>query len=134
MKIRAHHLLCIQGFHGHGYNKEFTVNMSEIIEDLKLYPAQNVQLTADCDIICAYCPHNKSDICTQSPDSMERIRLMDLEVLETIGLHVNTIIKAHDVFQLINKKFKSTDVCKICAKCRWKNECLFFNQEVILKI
>lgn len=134
MKIRAHHLLCIQGFQGYGYSKEFVINMSEMIEDLKQHSDQNIQLTADCDIFCAYCPHNKKNICTYSADSEKKIQQMDIQVLETIGLHVNSIIKAHKVFELINKKFKPENINEVCGKCRWKDKCLFFNGNVNLKI
>ena len=30
IRIRAHHLLCMQGFQGYGYNKTFTENMTHI--------------------------------------------------------------------------------------------------------
>ena len=63
MKIRAHHLLCMQGFQGYGYSEEFSQNMSKIIQKLKSHPEQKIEITADLDIICKSCPQKKNKIC-----------------------------------------------------------------------
>ena len=60
MKIRAHHILCMQGFQGHGYSEEFSQNMSEVIEYLKSNQEQIIEITDDVDVVCKYCPHKKN--------------------------------------------------------------------------
>jgi len=162
MKIRAHHLLCIQGFQGYGYSEEFTENMLKVIQNLKSFPNHKIQITTCCDAICACCPHNIGDKCTESSNSNEKIkepsknqdfsslrknnflyskqevfesrepeiRRMDIKVLKTIGLQVNTIIEAHDAFRLVNKHFKSSNISEICGNCKWKDKCLFFSMKI----
>lgn len=130
MKIRAHHLLCIQGFQGYGYSEEFTENMSKVIQNLKSFPNHKIQITTCCDIFCACCPHNIGDKCAESSKSNEKIIEMDVKVLKTIGLPVNTIIEAHDAFQLINNYFKSSNISEICGNCKWKDKCLFFSMKI----
>ncbi len=34
INIRAHHLLCLQGFQGYGYSQDFVRNMAEIIKKI----------------------------------------------------------------------------------------------------
>jgi len=178
MKIRAHHLLCIQGFQGYGYSEEFTENMSKVIQNLKSFPDHKIQITTCCDVLCACCPHNIGNKCAESSNSNEKmiepsenqdfsglrkynfrclknevsqpqkpsvfacpqhevfegreseIRRMDIKVLKTIGLQANTIIEAHDAFQLVNKYFKSSNINEICGNCKWKDKCLFFLMKI----
>lgn len=130
MKIRAHHLLCIQGFQGYGYSEEFTENMSKVIQNLKSFPDHKIQITTCCDVLCACCPHNIANKCAESSNSNEKMIEMDIKVLKTIGLQANTIIEAHDAFQLVNKYFKSSHIIEICGNCKWKDKCLFFLMKI----
>ena len=36
MELRAHHLLCIPMYQGHGYSKEFCAHMVEVIERMPI--------------------------------------------------------------------------------------------------
>ncbi len=132
MKIRAHHLLCIQGFQGLGYSKEFVENMNNVIEFLKSSPDQKIQITADCDVLCAYCPHNIQGKCVQSSDSNKNVMQMDFDVLKTIDLDLDTTIKAIDAFQHVKKNINSVNIYKICRSCKRKEKCLFFNWKINL--
>ncbi len=51
---------------------------------------------------------------------------MDIEELEKMELQVKTILEAHAAFQIVNTKYKSSDIHKICDNCKWKDKCTFF--------
>lgn len=124
--IRAHHFLCMQGFQGYGYNKAFTDNFKEIIEHIKKEPEILIKIINECDIICSACPHNKNGICEKNENSGREIQNMDLKVLKKLGLESGTIMKAKDVFSLIDEKIKTAaDARDICGKCAWQNKCLW---------
>ncbi|HII92208.1 MAG TPA: DUF1284 domain-containing protein, partial [Methanosarcina sp.] len=44
LKIRAHHLCCIQGFQGYGYSPVFVANMRAVISDIKAFPSRPLEL------------------------------------------------------------------------------------------
>lgn len=125
IKIRAHHLLCIQGFQGYGYSRDFKMNMAKVIRNLKS-EEQFLEIVAECDVICSHCPHKKDGLCRKTPESNEMIKKMDLNVLKKLGLKEGTRSKAKNVFSLLDRKIKATDVCEICGDCFWKNKCLLY--------
>ena len=55
MELRAHNLLCIQGFVGKGYSPEFVANMTRVIESLG--NDAPVTVTASPDVLCSACPN-----------------------------------------------------------------------------
>lgn len=121
--LRGHHLLCLQGFQGYGYDENFVRNMTEINRQRKLANT-TISLTDSPDDICKSCPHLKDGICENQKQD-ERIKSMDEEVLSKL----NTINEydARDLFEKVGKIFNSKEsVSKICSKCIWHKECLFY--------
>lgn len=106
MKIRAHHLLCMQGFQGYGYSDDFTRNMAETIKNLNSNPQQRIELTVKRDIICSCCPHNKKERCKNLIVNQNIMR-MDRKVLRKIGLDEGTSVTACEIFSLVNKQFET---------------------------
>ncbi len=128
MKIRAHHLLCMQGFQGYGYSADFTRNMAETIKNLNSNPQQKIEITVKCDIICSCCPHNKKEKC-KSKIIDWNIKRRDRKVLKKIGLDEGASVTACEIFSLVNNQFKTyNDIEEVCGTCRWKEECLWFIQ------
>jgi uncharacterized protein len=126
MKIRAHHLLCIQGFQGHGYSAEFAENMSEITRFLKSYPQQKIEIIDECDIICKCCPHNKNGKC-KNIISNWMIKKIDRRVINKMGIDTGAQKRVGDVFSITNKVFRSKkDLNPICGNCSWKEKCLWY--------
>lgn len=126
-KIRAHHLLCVQGFHGYGYSRDFIDNMAKIIKNINSNPDLEIEIISECDFICQHCPHNVEGTCQKKPDSAQKIRDTDMYVLEKIDLKERTTGKARDIFSLINAKLRdSSDIQELCGDCGWKGKCLWF--------
>ena len=55
MKLRAHNLLCIQGFVGKGYSPEFVANMKRIVGGL--LGRTEVTVVEEPDGLCSACPN-----------------------------------------------------------------------------
>jgi len=126
LKIRAHHLCCIQGFQGYGYSPAFVANMRAVISDLEALPSRLLKLVTVCDAICVSCP-SKRECTSQESVLSRRIRQMDLVVLEKLRIDDGTVVKADEAFRLINSKFnKASDVEEVCGTCKWRQKCLWY--------
>ncbi len=128
IKIRAHHLFCMQGFQGYGYSSEFVANMRAVLESIKASPSKPLELVSEGDVICSSCPH--SGQCALKGSFLGiRIRRMDSLVLKKLGMVEGTITDAKSVFRLVNTKLKNpSDIEEVCGNCRWRQKCLWYLQ------
>lgn len=132
LKIRAHHLFCMQGYQGYGYSDQFQANFEQIIKQIYTVPDLEVELIAAKDMICSYCPHNGKTDCQLAEDSAQKIRSMDLKVLEKLNLNEGLKDKAQNLLQLTKTKIKTYyDIQEICGNCRWEEKCLWVQKLLI---
>lgn len=130
LTIRAHHLLCIQGFQGHGYSIEFEKHMWELIDKLN-YNSPYLRVVSECDDICGKCPHNKKGICKDNQMVNNKIIEMDKAVINTTKLYDGLVGKSNVIFELVNSAFKNIDLLqKICGQCSWKDKCLYYQRRM----
>lgn len=128
LNLRAHHLCCIQGFQGYGYSPVFVANMRAVISGLEALPSRPVKLITKCDAICISCP-SKRECTIQESALSQRIRQMDLVVLDKLKIEDGTVLKADEAFKLINSKINRTsDIEDICGTCKWRQKCLWYMQ------
>lgn len=123
IKIRAHHLLCMQGFQGYGYSKDFTTNMAQVIKNLKS-PNREIEIIAECDAICLPCPHKKDRVCRKNPSSTVELKNIDTYILKKLGFENGSKIKAEDIFPFVKTKLNDSDIKYICGDCQWVEKCL----------
>ena len=128
ISIRAHHLLCMQGFAGYGYSRDFVANMTRVVNDIKSQPSLKIKIVAQCDVICSCCPHNKAGLCHKQRDSARKVGQMDLLVLGRLGLSQGSTGTAEEIFATVNRILRSCrDVQDICGNCGWKDKCLWYD-------
>jgi hypothetical protein len=119
LKIRTHHLLCVLGFCGLGYSQEFISTMGKVVEKLRSNSAFPIILVAECDIICASCPHNKGNKCLKETDSESKVKTRDLEVLHRLGFEVGAQMATGKAYAKIKERLSSGDIAEICRRCEW---------------
>ncbi|MGB8450782.1 MAG: DUF1284 domain-containing protein [Anaerocolumna sp.] len=128
IKIRAHHLLCMQGYQGYGYSKVFENNLHEIIKCIKSNPGLLIEVIAENDLICSSCPHLCKSECQMDESSNSRIHNMDMEIIKVLGLKSGDRGKASYFINLVNSKFKKrSQLNGICGNCQWKEKCLWYS-------
>lgn len=140
--LRGHHLLCLQGYQGYGYDKKFRKNMDNIFHKLNINDINKVNkintnnkkhiikpkiiLTDNPDDLCAYCPKLKENKCTgelenleQSEENIKRIKAnnekiikMDRTVLQEAKLKENTEYSIDEVILAINNVFSTLKKAK----------------------
>ena len=96
LTLRGHHLLCLQGFQGYGYDDKFVKNMS-YINNLRKSENTTVSITNKADDICRCCPNLKNNLCGNEKQNAEIIK-MDNEILSKID---NS--KEYDALKLFNE-------------------------------
>lgn len=127
IRLRGHHLLCIQGFQGYGYNRVFIDNISRIISEVEKDPSIEIEVKTACDDICLQCPHRLDDICKKEPGADEKIQAMDKKVLEITGLEKGNRYNITEILDTINSSFSNrSDAGPVCGDCEWKKECLWY--------
>ena len=125
IKLRGHHLLCLQGFQGYGYSEDFVLNMTRINE-LRKSDECIITLTNEPDDICSACPNLKNNLCENKKQNQIIVK-MDEEVLSKINS--NDEHNAIDLFDEVSSKFNSLkSVGNVCNDCKWTNECLFYKK------
>jgi uncharacterized protein len=126
IKIRAHHLLCMQGFQGYGYSREFKHNLSEIVNYLKKHPYHKLKVVAKADIICKSCPHQEDGCCNRYVHSTS-IRDIDLQVLNKLDIREGQIESFQNLLSKVKEVLNTVeDAEEICGGCSWKNKCLWY--------
>jgi hypothetical protein len=129
LKIRAHHLCCIQGFQGYGYSLAFVANLRAVISDIMAFPSRSLELISECDVICASCP-SKRECTAQESTVSRRIRNMDLVVMDKLKIKEGTIMEAGKAFRLINSQLSNaSDIEEVCGTCKWRQKCIWYMQD-----
>ena len=113
--LRPHHLLCTQGYSGHGYSEAFVEHMNDVVHQLREVPGTKIQLTFSTDTLCSCCPNKLgTDLC----DTQEKVKRYDRKTVEYFGLEE----KEYDYQALIREidaKATPEMLADICRDCCW---------------
>ena len=150
MELRAHHLLCIQGYHGVGYSSDFVENMNRVVQKLEDNPDQKIEIVKKCDILCKACPgrivrkkyikQSKGtlgmtvgeiiakglDICEiETCTSEELVAYLDQQTLKWLDICPGEYVYSKLV-EHIKENLTWPVYCEICSECEWfkKDVCL----------
>ena len=120
MRLRGHHILCLHGWRGIGYNADFTDNMHSICDRLRSDPDLLVQVLDSPDDICASCPHLSDTRCARNGDESEdRISSKDAAILQILNLAPGDRLTAKELFILACERFEAVGLKGVCGSCRW---------------
>ena len=120
IRLRAHTLLCLQGFRGMGYSPGFVENMAAIHRMLTDHPESQVEILDGPDAVCGACPHRRPAGCTLNGDRTEQdMTDQDRVVLRKLGFRVGSRIPWREVLDRIRLSVHAADLPSICGRCRW---------------
>jgi uncharacterized protein len=117
--LRAHHLLCLHGFRGLGYDDRFVQNMAEICQRVQAEPGPEIVVTNEPDDICECCPHVPGCSCDEGSDAEARAKALDQRVLDRIGAQAGQVFDRDDIMALIYTKIRPEDLAVVCQECEW---------------
>ncbi|MGM9520964.1 MAG: DUF1284 domain-containing protein [Oscillospiraceae bacterium] len=119
LKLRPHHLLCIQKFTGHGYSTDFTKHMTELVDSLRS-SSPVISLVEGCDELCSHCPNNECGKCA----SLQKVDSMDRAVLALCGLCYGDSAVWPELSAAAREKILDTDgFSAVCGDCQWYKLC-----------
>ncbi|EYE89368.1 hypothetical protein Q428_02760 [Fervidicella metallireducens AeB] len=114
--LRPHHILCIQGYRGKGYNEEFVSNMNEIVYLLKNNPSTRIKLITKTDSICKYCPSNIGEgLCK----FQNKVADLDEKTLLNLSLKKEHEYIYSDILSYIKENLTLEKFESICKECEW---------------
>jgi len=131
LRIRAHNLLCLQGFKGLGYTKDFIDHMTRIHGYLAENPATLVKVVIGEDTFCKHCPHNYKGRCTEGDpvdqpvpgEAPDTAILMDRRVITWLDLDESTVYEWRQILYKIGKSVDSSAMDVLCGdKCPWREQ------------
>ena len=120
LRIRGHHLICLQYFHGQGYSPEFVRNLFRIVDRLAL--GEKATVIVGPDDVCAACPALAEGRCAQEPENEQAIRILDALALEMLELQPDTEFEwgvATLSVQRIMERWRAL----ACEGCEWEEKC-----------
>jgi len=128
MKIRIHHLLCMQGFQDKGYNEEFVKNMTEVVNIFKNDSKTKVTIITALDSICKCCPHKQGEICVSKGEEYNKERVeKEKRIAEFLDLELNKEYEIGFLFERVNSRICNQRIAKqlYCDDCQWLYCCLW---------
>lgn len=113
--LRPHHLLCTQGYSGHGYDDAFVEHMNDVVHQLREVPGTRIHLTFSTDTLCSCCPNKLGeDLC----DTQEKVKWYDRKTVEYFGLKEKDYVY-QDLIRAIDAKATPEMLADICRDCCW---------------
>ncbi|MGC8729073.1 MAG: DUF1284 domain-containing protein [Elusimicrobiales bacterium] len=125
IKLRAHHLLCVKGFEGKGYDEDFINNMKNIVGILG--DNAYVEVLNGCDDICVKCPNMKDGKCVSENGGEEFVKIMDDIVLNKMGIKPQEVLNWREAENKVLSRFKlKKDLEGVCSDCSWNDICKWY--------
>jgi len=120
ISLRAHHLLCLHGFQGLGYDERFVENMTAVCERIRAAPGPEIMVVDEPDDICAPCPHEVGGACGKSgPEAETRARELDHRVMQRLGIYPGQTFSCEEIMALVLDKITPEDLTIVCEGCEW---------------
>lgn len=123
IKLRPHHILCIQNYKGKGYDNEFIKNMDNVIEWIK--NENKIKITFGIDNICCKCPNKKKN---NKCITNEKVVEIDKKVIKYFKIEervYNYLELNNYVIENLTKEIQKD----ICGNCEWYIKKICFNKE-----
>ncbi len=117
IEMRPHHLLCLPGYKGFGYDKKHANSWDRVSESLKEYPDMRVKIVEGKDTLCTTCPNDGS----KGSKCNERIlKILDNKVKEMLQLKENTIYKFNELMENLRNVMNPQKHKELCGACQWR--------------
>lgn len=115
MRLRPHHLLCTQGYSGHGYSEDFVTNMNFWVNRMRLEDDFTVTITRSTDDLCSHCPNKRGEgLCEDDA----KVLKYDEAVMKLFHLEEKTYVYK-DLIRQIDAVMTRETMQSICGNCSW---------------
>ncbi|MGD0887191.1 MAG: DUF1284 domain-containing protein [Thermodesulfovibrionales bacterium] len=118
-KLRGHHLICLQFFHGEGYNAKFVDNLGVIRESMRDEP---IDISVGTDDVCGKCPYLKGNACGYDKCAEEEIGEMDERALRLLRVAPGGRAVWDEISEKLPRIFNEWYTV-YCTVCNWREAC-----------
>ncbi len=119
VRLRAHHLICLFGWRGEGYSREFTDNFNAVVS--RLSDSALVELVDGADDICAACPKLAPGDCGAGDPGLADPAAIDARVLDCLGLDVGGVYSFGSLVEAVRTRIAPQALSAICRGCAWES-------------
>jgi hypothetical protein len=124
VRLRGHHLICLQFFRGEGYSAEFVENLTRVVGRAAGTPAL---IVANADDVCAVCPELGPDRrCASDIAGVEdEIVRIDALALEVLGASPGERISLAEARERLEGDAMGVGAWRVsaCDGCSWESVC-----------
>ncbi len=124
VRLRGHHLICLQFFAGEGYSAEYVENLCHVVERASREPALVVE---GIDNVCAACPELGADNLCASEDAggEEEIARIDALAMRVLDTRAGEQITLPDARTRLEADAFAVGVwrARACDGCTWESVC-----------
>jgi len=120
IRLRGHHLICLQFFQGEGYSPQFVENLNRVIQ--KASSGTPIAVVEGADDVCVACPHIDDGRCAHKPDSENTIRLLDEMALGLLGVEPYQSVKWNQMKEF-TMAIPDSGLAVFCRDCDWEKLC-----------
>jgi hypothetical protein len=124
VRLRGHHLICLQFFRGEGYSDEFVENLTALLARLATAPAEVVTVADD---VCAACPDLSADKLCGSESAGGEVEIRRIDALACSLLEVAP--RAHITLAEARERLVADAIgvgtwrAEACDGCAWESVC-----------
>jgi hypothetical protein len=120
LRLRHHHLLCVQTFTGLGYDRRFVSNMESVISLMSSDEEVIVHLSPFCDDICSSCPNQTGGRCIDEGS----VAAKDRSAADFLGLPEELMMEARLLLPMVRDRLLNLDdLGLVCGDCSWISIC-----------
>ena len=126
LRLRPHHLLCLQTFIGRGYSKEFVEHMTLVKKQLTDEPHTPITLVHGADDLCTHCPNCVEGRCiSEKPAIFDRLVKEKLMACKQYSGFSSSSDSGSLRLHGIPKELQISDdiLVMCCPGCEWKELC-----------
>jgi len=127
LRLRPHHILCILGFRGLGYDASFVENMKQVVD--RYFRGEEVKVVEGADDICIKCPHNSGQGCSLYGENVVRL---DRRVASLLELYFGERYASRDLLERVAERIGVGTFRGLCRNCPWRE--LGYCEEGLLQL
>ncbi|CAG0975321.1 hypothetical protein METP3_01748 [Methanosarcinales archaeon] len=129
VKLRGHHIICMQFFKGEGFGKIFMENLIKVLEAAE---SEGVDLVDGVDDICILCPYYQDNECRHDNDMGEKSKRMDELAINFLNFKEKKVgwkeirrATPNIITEWIKKECNKCDELNVCEM---KSKLLYYKQ------
>jgi hypothetical protein len=120
IRLRGHHLICLNYYRGEGYDRVFIENLEDIMR--RANQGEKIEVVAGADDICRVCPTLRGGKCVAKPGMDAEIRKLDTQATAHLAVEIGARVLWREIKSQVAATPKEW-LAAFCAGCDWETVC-----------